>query len=85
MGLPTAPVMPMPVEAPPPATAGQPVRSSSRATGSFQRSVATSSVPLASQEVLGRDSIIPLRRDEMPFSVFWPTQIIDDLRAPTMR
>jgi peptidoglycan/xylan/chitin deacetylase (PgdA/CDA1 family) len=43
--------------------------------------VLTSSVPLASQEVLGRDSIIPLRRDEMPFSVFWPSQIMQDLRV----
>jgi peptidoglycan/xylan/chitin deacetylase (PgdA/CDA1 family) len=42
--------------------------------------VLTSSVPLASQEVLGRDNIVPLRRDEMPFSVFWPSQIMNDLR-----
>jgi peptidoglycan/xylan/chitin deacetylase (PgdA/CDA1 family) len=40
--------------------------------------------PLPPHNVVGGD-LMPLRRDEMPFSVFWPSQIMNDLRAPTMR
>ena len=40
--------------------------------------------PLPPHDVVSRD-LVPQRRDEMPFSVFWPSQIVNDLRAPTMR
>ncbi|NJO54175.1 MAG: polysaccharide deacetylase family protein [Bacteroidales bacterium] len=41
-------------------------------------------MPLPPHDVVGSD-MMPLRRDEMPFSVFWPSQVINDLRSPTMR
>ncbi|ALK09211.1 polysaccharide deacetylase family protein [Blastochloris viridis] len=84
------PVMPMPVTAPPIPKPANPVLPESAApagpradAGAAAASdpVLTSSVPLASQELLGRDNIVPLRRDEMPFSVFWPSQVMQDLRV----